>query len=199
MNEDQKQSPQGISVRRALGAVLLGTGLLVLGFRGAPRTPASASSVTAPDGIPTWSLNVAPPATPSRMPRHLFRIPVTVTGYSSTVDQTDDTPFVTASNTRVRRGVIALSRDLLREFTPAAPFAFGDLLEIEGVGTFRVEDTMAERYRQRADIWFSSRVAAQQWGRRHQVLARLTPDAREVARRAPSRAPLPLFEAALAD
>ncbi|HDY68411.1 hypothetical protein LCGC14_1745220 [marine sediment metagenome] len=31
----------------------------------------------------------------------------TITGYSSTVDQCDDTPFITASNTRVRDGIVA--------------------------------------------------------------------------------------------
>ncbi|MDP3003980.1 MAG: hypothetical protein Q8N43_00505, partial [Candidatus Azambacteria bacterium] len=32
---------------------------------------------------------------------------VVLTAYSSTPDQTDDTPFITASNTRVRDGIVA--------------------------------------------------------------------------------------------
>jgi 3D (Asp-Asp-Asp) domain-containing protein len=195
MSQDSKYGPLKLRLQRALGAVLLAAGLLLLGFRGAPPAASTARAISVPGGIPAWSLRVVPAPVPSRTPRLLFRIPVTVTGYSSTPDQTDDTPFVTAANTRVRRGVIALSRDLLREFTPGAPFAFGDLLEIEGVGTFRVEDTMAERYRQRADIWFSTRTAARQWGRRHLSVARLTPDADQQE----PGTPLPLFEAALAD
>jgi len=195
MTEDLKDSTRGLRIQRALGVVLLAAGGLLLGFRPAPPGPAPAPGVSVPGGIPAWSLSVVPAAVASRAPRELFRIPVVITGYSSTVDQTDDTPFLTAANTRVRRGVIALSRDLLREFTPGAPFAFGDVLEVEGVGTFKVEDTMAERYRQRADIWFSTRAAARQWGRRDLKVARLTPGARNQEHATPP----PLFEAALAD
>jgi 3D (Asp-Asp-Asp) domain-containing protein len=127
-------------------------------------------------------------------PVHLFRFPVTVTAYSSTRDQTDSTPFITASNTQVRPGIVALSRDLLREFTPGAPFAFGDTVEIEGVGTFIVEDTMNARYRMRADIWYSSRHDARDWGKRRLYLARPVGDPRALS--APD---LPLFAIALAD
>jgi len=122
-----------------------------------------------------------PPAPPPPVARSLFRIPITVTGYSSTVDQTDDSPFTTAMNTTVRPGIIALSRDLLRPFTPGAPFRFGDIVELEGVGVFTVEDTMNPRYAKRADIWFGSREAAQRWGRRSIHLARLTPRAQASA------------------
>jgi len=98
--------------------------------------------------------------------RSVFTIKVAVTGYSSTPDQTDATPYITAANTRVRPGILALSRDLLREYTPGAPFAFGDKVTLAGVGTFRVEDTMARRFRKRADIWFQTRDQARQWGHR---------------------------------
>lgn len=105
-------------------------------------------------------------------PRSLFKFPVTVTGYSSTFDQTDSTPFLTASNRRVRPGIVALSRDLLREYTPGAPFSYGDKVEIRGVGVFTVEDTMNPRYEKRADIWFANRTQARQWGRQELCLAR---------------------------
>jgi 3D (Asp-Asp-Asp) domain-containing protein len=104
-------------------------------------------------------------------PRSLFKFPVTVTAYSSTPDQTDSTPFLTASNRRVRPGIVALSRDLLREYTPGAPFMFGDEVEIRGVGVFTVEDTMNPRYEKRVDIWFTSRNQARQWGRQELCLA----------------------------
>jgi len=96
---------------------------------------------------------------------------VVVTGYSSTPGQTDDTPFLTASMTSVRPGVIALSRDLIRTYNPSAPFDFGDRVVLEGVGTFVVEDTMNKRYRRRADIWFASTAEARRWGRRVITLA----------------------------
>jgi 3D (Asp-Asp-Asp) domain-containing protein len=94
-----------------------------------------------------------------------------VTAYSSTPDQTDETPWLTASCTPTRPGIIALSRDLLRTFTADAPFEFGDMVLVAGVGVFLVEDTMAPRWRNRADIWFPTRLQAQRWGRRNAVLA----------------------------
>jgi len=108
-------------------------------------------------------------------PRSVFRVSITVTGYSSSADQTDDSPFITAMNTTVHPGMLALSRDLLREFTPGAPFRFGDIVELEGLGVFTVEDTMNPRYTKRADIWFQSREAAARWGNRTLHLSQLTP------------------------
>jgi 3D (Asp-Asp-Asp) domain-containing protein len=86
------------------------------------------------------------------------------TGYSSSVWETDDTPFITASNTRTRHGVVAMSRDLLRRYNPEAPFGFGDTIHISGLGDFIVEDSMHWRWRKRIDIWFPSREAAWNFG-----------------------------------
>jgi 3D (Asp-Asp-Asp) domain-containing protein len=91
---------------------------------------------------------------------------ITVTAYSSTVDQCDDTPFLTASMTAVRPGVIALSRDLIRRYNPEAPFSYGDEVFVEGYGMFTVEDTMNKRYSRRADIWFPSRSEARDFGKK---------------------------------
>jgi 3D (Asp-Asp-Asp) domain-containing protein len=85
---------------------------------------------------------------------------VIATGYSSSVWETDDTPFITASNTRTRPGVVALSRDMLQRYNPQAPFHFGDTVHISGIGEFLVEDSMHWRWRKRIDIWFPSREAA---------------------------------------
>lgn len=98
---------------------------------------------------------------------------VTVTGYTSSPRETDSTPHLTASMTRVHSGCLALSRDLLRSFTPDAPFDFGDWVVLPGTGVFIVEDTMNARWRNRADIWFSDRRQALRWGRRSALLARL--------------------------
>ena len=89
---------------------------------------------------------------------------VDVTGYSSSRDQCDADPFITASNTQVRDGIVALSRDLLRRYNPDAPFTWGDRVHIEGVGEFVVEDSMNARYRHRVDIWFPDRSSAATWG-----------------------------------
>jgi 3D (Asp-Asp-Asp) domain-containing protein len=185
---------------RAWIALCLG-GALVLFLGETPgKTTASGTSprVVAPAGIPLWSLDPGQAPKPNSFPRKVFRIPVTVTGYSSTPDQTDDTPYITAANTRVRPGIIALSRDLLREFTPGAPFGYGDRLEIEGVGSFLVEDTMNPRYTQRADIWFSTRTAARRWGVRRLTAAGLGRAAQEQGELAQNSV-LPLFEEALSD
>lgn len=96
-----------------------------------------------------------------------------VTGYTSCPRETDSTPYITASMTRVRPGCLALSRDLLRTFTEGAPFDFGDWVVLPGVGIFIVEDTMNARWRQRADIWFQHKRQARHWGRRRAMIAHL--------------------------
>lgn len=91
-------------------------------------------------------------------------VKVIATGYSSSIHETDDTPFTTASNTRTRLGVLALSRDLLKRYTPDAPFSFGDRVHINGVGEFIVEDSMNARWDNRADVWFPTREDALEFG-----------------------------------
>jgi 3D (Asp-Asp-Asp) domain-containing protein len=98
-------------------------------------------------------------------------VKVLATGYSSTIAQTDSTPFVTAANTPSRPGVLAASQDLLREYTPGAPFSFGDRVKIYGVGDFIVEDCMNPRWTNRVDIWFPSRDEAIRFGLREVVLS----------------------------
>jgi 3D (Asp-Asp-Asp) domain-containing protein len=101
---------------------------------------------------------------------------VLATGYSSSVMETDTTPTITAANTLTRPGTLAVSRDLLREYTPGAPFAFGDRVHVHGVGEFRVEDAMNARWDNRIDIWFPSREDALWFGRREVVLSRTLGD-----------------------
>lgn len=103
----------------------------------------------------------------------LHFLPVIVTGYASSEANTDSTPNLTATMTQTRPGCIALSRDLLRTFTPGAPFDFGDCVVIPDVGVFSVEDTMHPRWLGRADIWFADAQHALRWGRRPAMIARL--------------------------
>ncbi len=91
-------------------------------------------------------------------------VKVVATGYSSSIYETDSTPFITASNTRTRDGILALSRDLLRRYTPGAPFHFGDRVHVTGLGEFVVEDSMNQRWNNRIDIWFPSRLQAIRFG-----------------------------------
>ncbi len=84
---------------------------------------------------------------------------LTVTAYSSTVEECGSTPFTTASGTQVRDGVIAAN------FLPIGtkvrfPDQFGNKI-------FVVEDRMAARFNKRADIWMPNRQMALQWGVRY--------------------------------
>jgi 3D (Asp-Asp-Asp) domain-containing protein len=100
-----------------------------------------------------------------------IKVKVVATGYSSSVFETDDTPFITAANTRTRRGILALSRDLLANFNPDAPFSFGDVVHVSGLGEFLVEDTMHPRWTNRIDLWFASREEALRFGIRDVYLS----------------------------
>lgn len=81
---------------------------------------------------------------------------VTVTGYSSTEDQTDDTPFITASGKTVRSGVVAANW-LPLGAKVRIPAVYGDRV-------FVVEDRMHPRNAEKMDIWFSTREEALKFG-----------------------------------
>jgi 3D (Asp-Asp-Asp) domain-containing protein len=105
-----------------------------------------------------------------RSPGREVAVTVSVSAYTSRECETDDTPFITAANTSTRPGVLALSRDLLKRYTPNAPFDFGDIVHIAGMGDFVVEDSMNARWQRRADIWFESVDDARRFGRRSAVM-----------------------------
>lgn len=80
----------------------------------------------------------------------------TITAYSSTVDQTNSEPFITASGSWVEDGIVAAN------FLPfntkiRIPKYFGDKV-------FVVKDRMNRRYDNRVDIWFPSRNQATNFG-----------------------------------
>lgn len=79
-----------------------------------------------------------------------------VTGYSSTPDQTDSTPFITASGTYVRDGVVACN---FLKFGTKVRFP-----KLYGEKIFLVEDRMATHNSHKIDIWFTSRDQAKQFG-----------------------------------
>lgn len=81
---------------------------------------------------------------------------VSATGYSSTESQTDSTPFITASQTYVRDGIVAAN------FLP-----FGTAIKIPdiyGDKIFVVEDRMNQRYTNRIDVWFPETGLALKFG-----------------------------------
>lgn len=90
-------------------------------------------------------------------PKVINRIKMTITAYSSTVCQTDSTPFITASNSWVRKGIVA------NNFFPFGtkiriPKYFGDKI-------FVIEDRMHWRKsNEHIDIWFPAKQQAINFG-----------------------------------
>lgn len=75
-------------------------------------------------------------------------------------------PVGTAIGTRIRPGIVAVSRDLLR-----AGWEFGKRVYIEDLGVFIIEDTMSPRFSKRIDIAVSDMHHAQKIGKRPGKLA----------------------------
>jgi|SRR3989344_6704847 len=83
---------------------------------------------------------------------------MTLTAYSSSADETDSTPFITASGSKTRHGVVA-SNDL----------PFGTRIRIQdkfGDRVFTVEDRMHRRYtgKEYMDLWMPSKHEALRFG-----------------------------------
>jgi 3D (Asp-Asp-Asp) domain-containing protein len=79
-----------------------------------------------------------------------------VTAYSSSPDETDDTPFITASGIKVRDGIVATN--VLPFGTKIKlPSLFGDKI-------FTVEDRMSRRLKNTIDIWMSTKQKALRFG-----------------------------------
>lgn len=86
----------------------------------------------------------------------LRRMTVDMTAYSSTPDQTDDSPFIAASGKHVFDGMIAAN---------FLPFGTKVMIpELFGDKVFTVEDRMNRRFSERVDIWFPTRSAALRFG-----------------------------------
>lgn len=89
-------------------------------------------------------------------------IPVVLTAYSSTIAQTDDTPFITASGAFVREGIVAAN------FLPMGtkikiPDLYGDKV-------FVVEDRMHPRKKYQVDIWFPDYWDALNFGAQYSTI-----------------------------
>jgi len=78
----------------------------------------------------------------------IYKDVVKVTGYNATVKQCDSTPNITASNKKVRLGMIAVSRDLEKKYN----LKFGDFVYLEGYGLFEFQDRLHKRKTKQVDI-----------------------------------------------
>ena len=100
---------------------------------------------------------------------------VWVTAYSSTPDQTDNTPFITASGLLVQDGLIAAN------FLP-----FGTVIKIPEFfddKEFIVQDRMHRRKVDYVDIWMPSRNEALEFGRhRSEIIIVSSPENPVLAR-----------------
>lgn len=85
----------------------------------------------------------------------------TISAYSPTVGQTDDTPFITANNKRVRDGIVAVSRDLF-----ANGWNFGRKIYIKDLGVYTIDDLMHERMRNSLDIFMFDTDSAIKFGKK---------------------------------
>jgi len=87
-------------------------------------------------------------------PKEIYQ--VWVTAYSSTPEETDDTPFITATGSQVRDGIAAAN------FLP-----FGTKIKIPEIfedKVFVIEDRMHERKKNYVDIWMPTKEDALRQG-----------------------------------
>ena len=139
------------------------SGMLIFEF-GLPKTEAGSIPVNPPDVLiqsqiallgENALISTSDPSGPEL--KVVQKLPVIITAYSSTVWETDDSPFITASGAWVRDGIIA------NNYLP-----FGTKVrmpEIYGDKVFVVEDRMNwKKGNYQIDIWFSSHMEAKNFG-----------------------------------
>ena len=105
-----------------------------------------------------YGINILQPASVVQYSNNKVAREMTIpaSAYSSTPDQTDDSPFITANGAYVYDGLVAAN------FLP-----FGTKIKIPdiyGDKIFTVEDRMNRRYWHKVDIWFPDRESALQFG-----------------------------------
>jgi len=108
----------------------------------------------------TSLINVEPFTIPERAPT-LKTYKMDVTAYTSTLEECDSDPFVTADGSLVADGIVA---------TNILPF--GTKIRIPkyfGERIFTVHDRMNARYSARTDIWMSSKTDMRNWGLKRNV------------------------------
>jgi len=138
--------------------------VLLLGFILVNSHPVNAAGINADQALTpavlsddgSKPLNPLPQADPAEARYSTVRV---VTAYSSTVDQCDDTPFITANGTYVHDGIVAAN--WLKFGTRVRiPDVFGDKV-------FIVADRMNPRFDNRLDIWMAGRADAVKFGLQH--------------------------------
>lgn len=151
-----------------LGALLMALLFVLLAAKRPPER------VEVPVPVPVRVETPVPVYVPSSLSDRAWVLHLTATAYSSSPDETDATPFLTAAGTRTRPGVVAVSRDL-----EALGLVFGTrvvITEVRGAGcgerarevvgrVLVVEDRMHRRKRRQLDVWMPSKAEALAFGR----------------------------------
>ena len=120
---------------------------------------------------------------------------VKVTAYSPRIEETDSTPDITAANTKVRPGIIAVSRDLFNK-----GWIFGKKVYIKSLGIFTIEDLMAKRKTNQIDIFMPDTTAALAFGRKNlEAYLLASPPPKEATYTKLYKAPSPNFILAAED
>lgn len=158
--------------RRRLERLIVLVEVLILVGTGAPQLVRAQSAAASPEVPVVNDELIASPPPPVTVehrslpdvadrPQPATRriIWVTVTAYSSTVDQTDSDPFTTASGETVRDGIVAWN-GVPFDTRLRLPSHFGSKI-------FIVKDRLNPRAsRYIVDLWMPTREAALQWGAR---------------------------------
>jgi 3D (Asp-Asp-Asp) domain-containing protein len=85
---------------------------------------------------------------------------LTVTAYSPEECVADNPLLITASNTKVREGIVAVSQDLFRQ-----GWVFGKKIYIKNHGVFTITDLMSTAKRRSIDIFMKDGQRAVQFGK----------------------------------
>jgi 3D (Asp-Asp-Asp) domain-containing protein len=141
--------------------------IMLLGFILVNPRPASAVGLIADPSLASSIINSSNSVSdsveqnslqPAAQAEERYTTVRTVTAYTSTVDQCDSTPFITANGTRVHDGIVAAN--WLKFGTHVRiPEMFGDKV-------FIVTDRMNPRFADRMDIWMDDYSAAVKFGAR---------------------------------
>ncbi len=86
-------------------------------------------------------------------------VTATVTAYTSSVDETDDTPLVNAAGTEPHTGSIACP----------IRYPFGTVVRFEG-NAYVCDDRMSSKYSDRFDIWVETKAEAFEFGIRNVII-----------------------------
>ena len=143
---------------RTLAAGMLISGVVFGGFITDTLSPDTSSALSTAKELAVLQGNTLLPITNPATPlKTIKKINMIITAYSSTVWQTDDDPFITASGDKVRDGIVA--NNLLSFGTKVR------MPELYGDKVFTVQDRMHRRKGYyHLDIWFSSYTEATNFG-----------------------------------